>query len=199
MKRARAIAVVAIFLLASLPAQAANSSGGYFAPVARGGMVFPVARSNWYSVINFRNDWHAPRMRYINGKWRQVGVHEGNDVFAEPGTPVLAVTPGRVENVGWTFYSGWRVGIRDASNNYWFYAHLRRFAPGISPGDRVAAGAVIGEVGNTGYGSDLGHDDEFIYHLHLGIQEPNGRWINPYPVLRRLYRAATQAVRSGTA
>jgi peptidoglycan LD-endopeptidase LytH len=191
--------LAAIFLLASLPAQAANRSRGYVAPVARDGMVFPVARSNWYSVINFRNDWHAPRMRYVNGRWRQIGVHEGNDIFAEPGTPVLSVTTGRVENVGWTFYSGWRVGIRDAANNYWFYAHLRRFAAGISPGDRVAAGTVIGEVGNTGYGIAPGHDDEFIYHLHLGIQQPDGRWINPYPTVRKLYRAATRTVKSESA
>jgi peptidoglycan LD-endopeptidase LytH len=191
--------VTAMFLLAPLNALGATKPAGYRAPVARGGMVFPVARSSWYSVINFRNDWHAPRMRYIDGKWRQVGVHEGNDIFAEPGTPVLAVTPGRVENVGWTFYSGWRVGIRDASSNYWFYAHLRRFAPGISPGKRVTAGTVIGEVGNTGYGSEPGHDDEFIYHLHMGIQESDGTWINPYPLMRRLYRAATRGAGSGTA
>jgi murein DD-endopeptidase MepM/ murein hydrolase activator NlpD len=197
MKRARGVAVAAVLVLASLPAHAANRSSAYMAPVARGGMVFPVARSNWYSVINFRNDWHAPRMRYIDGKWRQVGVHEGNDVFAEPGTPVLAVTSGKVERVGWTFYSGWRVGIRDSSGNYWFYAHLRRFAPEITPGVRVAAGTMIGEVGNTGYGSAPGHDDEFIYHLHLGIQEPSGRWINPYPIMRKLYRAATRSTGNG--
>lgn len=190
--------VAAIFLLAPLNAQGAGKPSGYRAPVARGGMVFPVARSNWYSVINFRNDWHAPRMRFIDGKWRQVGIHEGNDIFAEPGTPVLAVAPGRVENVGWTFYSGWRVGIRDASSNYWFYAHLRRFAPGIAPGERVAAGTVIGEVGNTGYGIAPGHDDEFIYHLHLGIQESDGTWINPYPLMRRLYRAAIRGAGNRT-
>ena len=189
----------AIFLLAPLNAHGANKPAGYRAPVASGGMVFPVARSNWYSVINFRNDWHAPRMRYIDGKWRQVGVHEGNDIFAEPGTPVLSITPGKIENVGWTFYSGWRVGIRDSSNNYWFYAHLRRFSPGIAPGERVSAGTVLGEVGNTGYGNAPGHDDEFIYHLHLGIQESDGRWINPYPLMRRLYRAATRGAGSKAA
>ncbi|MGH2746935.1 MAG: M23 family metallopeptidase [Actinomycetota bacterium] len=177
-------------LPASEPVDAAASIG-YLAPVSDGGMVFPVARSRWFSVINFADDWHAPRMRLVEGKWRQVGVHEGNDIFAEPGTPVRAVTSGVVERLGWTFYSGWRVGIRDGQGRYWFYAHLRRFAPGIGVGSPVAPGDALGEVGNTGYGADPGHRDEFIYHLHIGIQQPDGSWSNPYPLMRRLYRAAT--------
>jgi peptidoglycan LD-endopeptidase LytH len=150
-------------------------------------MVFPVARSTWYSVIGFEHDWHAPRMRLVGGRWKQVGVHEGNDVFAEPGTPVRAIYPGRVENVGWTFYSGWRVGIRGEDGRYWFYAHLRRFAPGLTEGDSVAAGSLLGEVGNTGYGEDPGHADEFTYHLHVGIQAGDGTWVDPYPLLEQLY------------
>jgi murein DD-endopeptidase MepM/ murein hydrolase activator NlpD len=155
-----------------------------------GRMVFPVARSDWYSVINFRDDWHAPRMRRIGDTWQLVGVHEGNDIFAEPGTPVIAVLAGTVEQLGWTFYSGWRVGIRGTDGRYWFYAHLQAFAPGLAVGSPVAAGDVIGEVGNTGYGSVPGHRDEFTYHLHLGIQEADGTWVNPYPLVRRLYDAA---------
>lgn len=164
----------------------------YRPPVATDGLTFPVARSTWFSVINFADDWHAPRMRKIGNRWRQVGVHEGNDIFAEPGTPILAVTGGRVENIGWLFYSGWRVGIRADDGRYWFYAHMSTFAAGLSDGDRVSAGEMLGRVGNTGYGNRPGHRDEFIYHLHLGIQEPDGTWVNPYPLMRRLYRAATE-------
>ncbi|MGH2817051.1 MAG: M23 family metallopeptidase [Actinomycetota bacterium] len=180
--------------LTALPSQAAPRRSFRPAVVVEG-MVFPVARTDYYSVINFRNDWHAPRMRNIDGRWRQVGVHEGNDIFAEPGTPVRAVTAGRVENLGWLFYSGWRVGIRAPDGRYWFYAHLRRYAPGLSIGDRVDAGDEFAEVGNTGYGTDPGHADEFTYHLHLGIQEPSGRWINPYPIVGRLYRQAVKSAR----
>lgn len=155
-------------------------------------MVFPVARTNWYSVINFTDDWHAPRMRLIEGVWRQVGAHEGNDIFAEPGTPVRAVLGGRVERLGWTFYSGWRVGVRGDDGRYWFYAHLRRFAAGLRPGDRVDSGDVIGAVGNTGYSNAPGHADEFTYHLHIGIQRIDGTWVNPHPLMRRLYDAAVE-------
>lgn len=155
-------------------------------------MVFPVVRSDWYSVINFRDDWHAPRLRRTATGWELIGLHEGNDVFAEPGTPVVAVLAGRVEQLGWTFYSGWRVGVRGVDGRYWFYAHLASFAPGLTIGSPVAAGQLLGEVGNTGYGATPGHRDEFTYHLHLGIQEPDGTWVNPYPLVRRLYDAAVR-------
>ena len=161
----------------------------YRAP-ERGAEVFPVARSDWYSVINFSNDWHAPRMRKLNGAWEQVGIHEGNDIFAEPTTPVRSVTDGVVERVGWLFYSGWRVGVTDAQGRYWFYAHLSENSPGLFVGARVEAGDRIGSVGNTGYGLRPGHRDEFVAHLHIGIQEANGEWANPYPLMKRLYRNA---------
>ena len=171
----------------------AGARGRYLAPVAAGdGKVFPVARTDWYSVINFTHDWHAPRMRFIDGRWVQVGIHEGNDIFAEPGTPILSITGGRVEQLGWTFYSGWRVGVRGDDGKYWFYAHMRRFEPGLNIGERVEPGTRLGEVGNTGYGETPGHSNEFIYHLHLGIQEPDGSWSDPYPLLRRLYRTAVR-------
>lgn len=156
------------------------------------GRAFPVARTNYFSVINFTNDWHDPRMRFEDGRWRQVGVHEGCDIFAEPDTPVYAITAGTVENVGWTFYSGWRVGVRDDQGRYWFYAHLSRFSEGIVPGVSVRAGDQLGNVGNTGYGNRPGHSDEFTWHLHVGIQQADGTWINPYPLLKRLYNSAVR-------
>lgn len=185
--RIRRVALLALVLVIGL------SPGGLprHAEAARSPLTFPVARTTWYSVINFANDWHAPRMRKIGGRWRQVGVHEGNDIFAEPGTHIRAIAPGTVENIGWLFYSGWRIGIRGSDGRYWFYAHMRKFAPGLNAGDYVAAGDFIGEVGNTGYGNRPGHNDEFIYHLHVGIQQADGTWVNPYPLMRQLYRRAT--------
>lgn len=181
-----------LLAVAGSSAGAAPRYAGYVAPAPVDGMVFPVARSKWFSVINFTDDWHDPRMRWNGERWELIGVHEGNDIFAEPGTPIVAVLGGQVENLGWTFYSGWRVGVRGDDGRYWFYAHMRRFAPGLSVGDRVEAGTVLGEVGNTGYGAVPGHDGEFTYHLHVGIQETNGTWSNPYPLMRRLYRAAVR-------
>ena len=188
----RTAVITGALVLAALPAKSADDSGVWLPPEITGGRVFPVARSDFYSVINFTNDWHAPRMRLIGGRWRQVGVHEGTDVFAEPGTPVRAIAPGTVENVGWTFYSGWRVGVRGDDGKYWFYAHLSRFAAAAVEGRRVESGDTLGAVGNTGYGYSPGHHNEFTWHLHVGIQEPDGTWTNPYPLLERLYSASTR-------
>lgn len=206
MRAALALALVLLVATTSVSAAPGDEGRGYLPAVESRARispadgveveaVFPIARAGWLSVINFSNDWHDPRMRKVNGTWEQVGIHEGTDIFAEPGTPIRSVVNGVVERTGWTFYSGWRVGIRDASGRYWFYAHMRRFAPGIAPGVVVAAGQQIGEVGNTGYGAEPGHRDEFTYHLHIGIQAPDGTWLNPYPLIERLYRQSVRATR----
>ena len=187
-QRLLTLTLVALALAGPGPARAEISSGGYVPPEPNA-QVFPVARSRWYSVINFGDDWLAPRMRYVDGQWRQVGVHEGNDIFAEPRTPVRAVTDGTVENTGWLFYSGWRIGIRGDDGRYWFYAHLAE-PPSLVQGQRVEAGQNIGLVGNTGYGQTPGHKDEFSAHLHVGIQKPTGEWVNPHPLMKRLYEDA---------
>ena len=183
-------AVISVAILALTISVKPGNAAPYVRSVSWRGQVFPVARTDWYSVINFTNDWHAPRMRLIDGEWLQIGVHEGTDIFAEPGTPVRAAYPGTIENVGWTFYSGWRVGVRGDDGRYWFYAHLSDYSAGTTPGARVEAGDRLGEVGNTGYGLKPGHRDEFTWHLHFGIQEADGTWSNPYFLLKHLYRAA---------
>jgi len=95
-----------------------------------------------------------------------------------------------VENVGWTFYSGTRVGVRGVDGRYYFYAHLSKVQPGIVVGRSVGAGTVLGLVGNTGYGPP-GHRDEFPPHLHFGI-EVGSQWVNPYPTLVLLYAASVR-------
>jgi murein DD-endopeptidase MepM/ murein hydrolase activator NlpD len=163
----------------------------YYRPVVTDGKVFPVARSNYLSYLEFPDNWHAPRLRLVNGKWLLIGVHEGIDISAERGTPILSMTPGVVENVGWTFYSGTRVGVRGVDGRYYFYAHLSKVQPGIAVGASVGAGTVLGLVGNTGYGAQPGHRDEFPPHLHFGI-EVGSQWVNPYPTLALLYAASVR-------
>lgn len=167
----------------------------FYRPVIVNGFTFPVARTNWLSVIEVEDDWHDPRFRLIGGEWRLVGVHEGNDIVAEEGTPILSMSAGSVEAVGWTFYSGTRVGVRGADGKYYFYAHMSRVADGIRVGMPVEPGTVLGAVGNTGYG-DPGHEDEFPAHLHVGIEGPGG-WENPFPLVRRLYQDSVRVTSRG--
>jgi peptidoglycan LD-endopeptidase LytH len=162
-----------------------TTAPAYYRPVDIDGKTFPVARSNFYSLVEFTNSWHDPRLRFVGGQWRLIGFHEGVDITAEDGTPVLSMTSGFVERVGWTFYSGMRVGVRGPDGRYYFYAHLSSVAPPVRPGVRVAAGAFLGSVGNTGYGPP-GRRDMFSPHLHFGIEASSG-WVNPYPLLTTLY------------
>src|SRR2546430_7002979 len=64
-------------------------SPAYYRPVLLHGKAFPLARSNFVSLIQIMADWHAPRLRLVNGQWLLVGVHEGIDISAERGTPVV--------------------------------------------------------------------------------------------------------------
>lgn len=169
----------------------------YFRPVIADGKAFPVARSNYLSLLELPNNWHAPRLRLIDGRWKLVGVHEGIDIAAEQGTPVVSMTPGVVESAGWTFYSGTRVGVLGSDGRYYLYAHLSDVAVGVTAGARVNAGSLLGLIGNTGYGP-AGHRDEFPPHLHFGILAGSD-WVNPYPTLASLYAETVRATDQGQA
>ena len=65
--------------------------------------------------------------------------------------PVISVTDGVVENMGWLEKGGYRVGIRSNSSGYFYYAHLSSYA-GIKKGDKIKAGTLLGYMGDTGYG-----------------------------------------------
>ncbi len=79
-----------------------------------------------------------------------------------------------VEALGWNQYGGWRIGIRSAdSKRYYYYAHLRKdhpYAAGLSEGDIVNAGDVIGYLGMTGYSRKENVNNIDTPHLHFGIQ-----------------------------
>lgn len=101
-------------------------------------------------------------------------IHEGVDIFAGYGTPVLACSNGYVELLGWNQFGGWRVGLRDANNVYYYYAHLSSFAKNLRQGQVVQPGQVIGYVGSSGYGPP-GTSGKFPPHLHFGMYRDTGR------------------------
>jgi murein DD-endopeptidase MepM/ murein hydrolase activator NlpD len=88
-------------------------------------------------------------------------MHNGVDLLAPTGTPVLAAANGTVvgaaPNAG---YGNW-IRIDHAGNVATVYGHLSAFAPGISPGTKVERGQLIGFVGNTGRSTGA--------HLHFEV------------------------------
>ncbi|SFI87855.1 Peptidase family M23 [Thermoflavimicrobium dichotomicum] len=142
---------------------------------------FPIPRPYSYS---YRDTWGAGR------GWGGRRIHEGTDIFAGYGTPVLSTCYGYVELMGWNRFGGWRIGIRDIHNNYHYFAHLAGFRKGLKQGDIVKPGERIGTVGSTGYGPP-GTAGKFPPHLHYGLYKFNGRntySIDPYPSLKKWER-----------
>lgn len=76
--------------------------------------------------------------------------HTGIDYAAPHGAPILATAPGRVAFIGRRGGYGKVVELSHGSDTMTRYAHLSRTSEGLSVGDRVGAGDVIGHVGATG-------------------------------------------------
>lgn len=102
--------------------------------------------------------------------------HEGIDIFAPRGTPVIAAEAGHVSRVGDTPRGGKNVWVR-GDNRSFYYAHLDSIA--VSPGDRVRRGDVLGTVGNTG--NAVTTDP----HLHFGIYKFVRGAVDPLPLVGR--------------
>jgi murein DD-endopeptidase MepM/ murein hydrolase activator NlpD len=125
---------------------------------------FPV-----YGKASVADDFGAPRA--------DTGAHEGNDVFAEFGAPVLAVADGVVERVGTLPISGNRLWIRTAAGDAFFYAHLSAFSPDAVNGRKVKAGTVVGFTGNTG------DAEPTPPHVHFEIHPGGKDAIDPHAIL----------------
>ncbi|MBR4531977.1 peptidoglycan DD-metalloendopeptidase family protein [bacterium] len=98
--------------------------------------------------------------------------HHGVDYGAPVGTPVYAVAPGKVIEVKQTPLGGKQITINHADNTKTYYLHLNSF--NVKVGTVVSARQRIASVGNTGRSTGP--------HLHLGIKDPKGNWLNPLKV-----------------
>ncbi len=112
--------------------------------------------------------------------------HNALDIMAPLGTPVLAAADGQLVR----FFNSERGGITlyQLSSDrrvVFYYAHLQRYAAGVTEGRSVRQGetiAYVGDTGNAGAGN---------YHLHFGvwlIADPKHFWdganLNPYSLLK---------------
>lgn len=128
-------------------------------------LLFPVEGKDEKAIQSF---WGAPR----DGGARK---HEGNDIFASKGTPLLALTDGEITRLTNTGIGGNTVWLYDRERDLrYYYAHLDEQL--VRQGQRVQRGDVVGTVGNTGNARTTPP------HLHFGIYD-NGA-IDPYPFLQ---------------
>jgi murein DD-endopeptidase MepM/ murein hydrolase activator NlpD len=175
----KGVALVAALVLAMAAVGAqtafAQTSGGVGAPggtttttptAPAGSMVFPVAGSH-----TMGQGFGAPRSGH---------THQGQDIMAACGTPLVAVSRAKVKFVSFQSLAGNYVVIRNKKlHQDYMYAHLATRAS-VRKGQVVMPGQQIGIVGQTG--------DATACHLHfelwLGKWYRGGHPVNPLPYLQ---------------
>jgi murein DD-endopeptidase MepM/ murein hydrolase activator NlpD len=147
----------------SRAANARSGSGPLAAPVSKGPWVCPVQGG-----ATFTNDYGFPR----SGGRR----HQGNDLFAPRGTPVVASVGGSYRRSS-NGLGGISYYLSGDDGNTYYGTHMSGYGP-VPPG-RVGQGAVLGFVGNTGNARGTSP------HLHFEIHPGGGGAVNPFPTVVR--------------
>lgn len=117
------------------------------------------------SIYFFADTW---------GQARSGGrTHQGVDMIANRGTPIVAVVDGFAQSKVNTL-GGNTISLSGADGNRYYYAHLDSWATL----GQVTAGTIIGYVGDTG-------NAKFSTpHLHFEIHPGGGPAVNPYATVK---------------
>jgi murein DD-endopeptidase MepM/ murein hydrolase activator NlpD len=110
--------------------------------------------------------------KVVNPRFRTVTVQNGIEIGAARGEPVHAVAPGQVVHAGWFKGYGNLVIVDHGEGFHTLVAHLESMS--AAAGEEVAAGALLGTVGDSG--SLRGP------HLYFELRE-KGRPVDPRPWL----------------
>lgn len=123
-------------------------------------------------AVAFRDSWGEPRS---GGR-----SHQGVDMMASRGTPLVAIENGTVIRIGNGGLGGKTVWLRSDTGHEYYYAHLDGWASGLGAGDYLEVGELLGYVGNTGNAIHT------LPHLHFEYHRNGGSAINPYPLVAEL-------------
>jgi hypothetical protein len=116
------------------------------------------------------------------GAGRTNHIHQGQDLPAAEGTPVVAPRGGTIEAVQYQAGGAGNYVVLDGrgETREYVFMHLRMGSVVVAQGQHVRTGQLIGEVGNTG--------DSTGPHLHFEIWDgpwyAGGHPIDPLPLLR---------------
>ncbi len=94
--------------------------------------------------------------------------HQGVDLAANAGTPIVASRGGTVTIASYSNSAGYYVTINHGDGFSSIYMHMTNYV--VSSGQKVNQGQTIGYVGSTGISTGN--------HLHFGIAQ-NGAYVNP--------------------
>jgi murein DD-endopeptidase MepM/ murein hydrolase activator NlpD len=123
-------------------------------------------------------DWGGPDARF--GAKRRGHTHQGQDLAAAAGTPVVAPYRGVVTAVQYQARGAGLYVVLDSADYDYVFMHLRTGSILVDEGQRVRTGQQLGEVGSTGESSGP--------HLHfevwMGAWYAGGHPIDPLPLLQ---------------
>jgi murein DD-endopeptidase MepM/ murein hydrolase activator NlpD len=160
--RSRLVASAAHVVRVSPPASAPS-----------GGHSFPLLGHSW-SLGGADARFGAPRSGH---------THQGQDVIAPSGTPIVAPAAGTVTFVAYQASgAGYYVVMHEAGQNIWYaFMHLLAGSTAVHTGQTVKRGQLLGKVGATG--------DAEGPHLHFeiwqGPWQAGGHPIDPLPYLQQ--------------
>jgi peptidoglycan LD-endopeptidase LytH len=103
--------------------------------------------------------------------------HQGEDIMAVKGTPIVSPTAAVVLRLEQGATEGNGIYTVNPGGETFVYYHLDRYAEGIAAGQVLAPGDIIGYVGNTG---DAAGGPA---HIHFEIHDSSGTPIDPFPRL----------------
>jgi murein DD-endopeptidase MepM/ murein hydrolase activator NlpD len=146
---------------AAAAAAALAAAGGGGAPGSIGTVAGEALQACPAPGTSFADTFGAPRS---GGR-----THAGVDMMGGYGQPVYAALPGSVSHSS-SSLGGNQAYVHSSGGTYTFYAHLQGFSDASGS---VAAGTLIGYIGDTGNASGTPHL-HFEYH-------PNGVLVNPTP------------------
>jgi hypothetical protein len=180
MNRHRTTARGIAFLILIFGLFAAGAVAAPLKPVPK--LLFPVVGGATYI-----DDFGAPRAG---------GRHEGNDLMADRHTPAVAVEAGTVKFWTTSSNAGCMLYLYGDSGTTYLYIHLNNdltakndnrgkcvagtsYAPGLKNGAHVAAGQLVGFVGDSGDANGISP------HLHFEVHPNDGGAVDPYKYLRK--------------
>src|SRR4051794_12441931 len=148
-------------------------------------IMFPVV-----GPVQYSDDFGAPRAG---------GPHQGIDILAPRKAPAIATEAGRIKFWTTSATAGCMLYLYGKSGTMYEYIHLNNdvgkgndnrgkcvagmaYAPGLKNGAKVAAGQVVGFVGDSGDANGI-HP-----HLHFEVHPGGHAATDPYPYLKAAQR-----------
>lgn len=148
----------------SAPARSSGDGSTSVDVKVTGDLACPVA-----GPVSFVDSWGDPRS---GGR-----SHEGTDMMADYGTPLVAIASGTPSYVAYDGSGGYMIFLEGDDGNSYRYMHNQENL--ISVGQRVEVGDQIATVGDTGNATGTPH-------VHFEVHPGGGAAVNPYPLVSSL-------------